>query len=209
MLCTPRERRERTAGRRGNNVRSFVMRIGLLVAGCVLVLPATLSCSSPIVHYLTAERQGNVTFVFVNDTPFRAAFSFGTYDALDHTPGATELRQLRVAAKSSSAPVTVTCRRNAAIGTEEYVQRVIDTEADLAATNFIPDAFDTTVHFSSAPDGSPTADLPIDGFAVGVEKLLGIDFSCSDQLMFTFREDPDAEGGFRIDFSVISDNPEL
>ena len=44
------------------------------------------------------------------------------------------------------------------------------------------------------------------GTAVGLNKLVGVDFSCGDELIFTFRPDPDAEGGFRIDFQLIHDD---
>jgi hypothetical protein len=82
---------------------------------------------------------------------------------------------------------------------------VIETEADLSADEFVPEAFDTVVHFSSAPAGSTGEGLPTQGTAEGIERLLGVDYSCEDQLVFTFVQDPDAPGGFRIDYQVIVD----
>jgi len=82
---------------------------------------------------------------------------------------------------------------------------VIATKTDEATTSFDADSFDTVVHFSAAASDSDAAALPTAGTALGVEKLLGVDYSCADLLVFTFTEDPDAEGGFRVDFEVILD----
>jgi hypothetical protein len=84
------------------------------------------------------------------------------------------------------------------------LQRVLDTDGDSAAT-FNPDAFVEGVNFSSAPLGSDADALPTAGTAEPVEVLLGVDYTCNDQLIFTFVEDPAARGGFRIEFSVIRD----
>ncbi len=162
-------------------------------------------CIGTIGRNQLAERTGNVTVVFINNTPYQAAFSYGSYDAWDRTPGAVNFEQLTVPANTSSEAATLPCTRNVAIGTDDFVARVIATKADEAAPAFDPDAFDTTVHFSSAPAGSAAASLPTAGSALGVEKLLGVDYSCEDRLIFTFVEDPDAAGGFRIDYEVILD----
>ena len=151
------------------------------------------------------ERAGNVTVVFVNSTSARAAFTFGSYDALDRAPfGPVSLDQQLIEALQSTAPINVVCRRNIAIGTDDYVARVVETNADNVAT-FNPDAFDVTVHFSDAASGSDAEALPTAGTAEGLEVLLGVDFSCGDRLVFEFVEDADAPGGFRIDLTVIPD----
>ncbi len=82
---------------------------------------------------------------------------------------------------------------------------MIATNADKTDT-FDADAFDTVVHFSSAPSDSNAAALPTEGTALGREVLLGVDYSCADEIIFTFVQDPDAVGGFRIDFEVILDD---
>lgn len=168
------------------------------------LLAAAAGCTPDLFDNLTKERTGNISVSFVNNTPYRAAFSYGTYDAWDRSPGPVSLQQLRLAANSTSASTSVTCRRNLAIATPDFVERVIDTEADDTDT-FDPDAFDTTVHFSSAPSDSDAAALPTAGTAEGIELLLGVDYSCADQVIFTFAEDPDRPGGFRIDYEVILD----
>lgn len=179
-------------GRRGWALAALTGIVGMLLSGCDAFLNQT------------AERNGSITVAFVNNTPYRAAFSYGTYDPLDLSPqpGPTELQQLRLEAGTSSASVTVACRRTLAIGTQAYVDRAVANDADLAAS-FDADAFDAVVHFSSAPQDSDAAALPTAGTAAGVEKLVGVDFSCGDQLLFTFVQDPHAPGGFRTDFSVV------
>jgi hypothetical protein len=142
---------------------------------------------------------------FINNTRYRAAFSFGTWDASDRTPGPVTLQQLRVPANTSSTAATVPCRRNAAVGTKNFVDRVVATKTDQTTTTFDPDSFDKVVHFSAAASDSDAAALPTAGTALGVEKLLGVDYSCADLLIFTFWEDPDAEGGFRVDYEVVLD----
>ena len=151
-----------------------------------------------------ATRQGTIAVVFINNTPFRASFSYGLWDAWDKTPGQATLRQLRLEGNTSTAATTLSCQRNFAIGTQDFVDRVIETKGD-QTTTFDPDAFGTVVNFSSAPAASDAAALPTEGTALGVEKLLGVDYSCADGLIFTFVQDPDAAGGFRIDFEVILD----
>jgi hypothetical protein len=178
-------------------------RLGLISTA---VLALSNGCSPDTFKNLTKATTGDVTFVFVNATPYAAAFSFGTYDAWDNSPGPVELQQLRLNANESSEATTVTCRRNAAVGTADFVQRVIATDAD-NIEDFDPEAFSDVIRFSSVPGDAPGGGLPTEGTARGIERLLGVHYSCADQLVFTFVQDPDAEGGFRVDFSVIRDIP--
>jgi hypothetical protein len=186
---------------------SKVRPVLLCVFGLTLVwvfapLPA---CTLEMVNNLTKERTGDITVVFVNNTPYAAAFSFGTYDAWDRSPpGQMDFQQVRVEANTTNAAVTLQCARNAAVASTGLVQRATALNQP-AETDFVPEQFDSTVHFSEAPSGSAIANLPTAGSALGVEKLLGVDYSCGDQLIFTFNEDPDAEGGFRIDFENVLD----
>lgn len=178
--------------------------------GLALVLAVLLAgqggCIPSIFLNQTKQRTGNITIQFVNNTPYTAVFSYGTYDAWDNTPGLATLEQLRLAPNTSSTPTTVTCRRNAAVGTQDFVNRITLLGTDTFAS-FDPDAFSTVVQFSAAPTGSSAAGLPTAGTAVGQNRLLGVDYSCGDQLVFKFFVDPDATGGFRIDFDDILDKP--
>lgn len=168
-------------------------------------LLASASCNGDFAANMTEEIAGNITVSFINNTDFRASFSFGTWDSLDRTipsPGAVNFQQLRLENNQTSAPLTLQCRRNFAIGTNELLQRVIDTDGTDAA-NFDADAFVTVVNFSSAPATSNAAALPTEGTARGREELVGVTYKCGDQLIFTFEEDLAAPGGFRIDFQLL------
>jgi hypothetical protein len=162
-------------------------------------------CTTTLVRNLTAERTGNVSVLIINDTPYRASFSYATWDSWDRNPpGTIDFKQLRLEGRSNSGPVALTCARNLAIGTAEMNQRALDNNAH-QQTGFDADAFDTVVHFSDAATDSSLAAIATVGTAEGIEKLLGVDYTCADQVIFTFVEDPAVKGGFRIDFTVIID----
>jgi hypothetical protein len=173
-------------------------------AGVVTIFVAfTAGCLGDLFANLVEERSGDVTVIVINNTPYRAAFTLGGYDALHRDPpGDVSLEQQRLEAHTTTAPITLTCNRNTAIGTEALVQRVIDTEAD-EADDFDADAFVAVVRFSSAPADSDAAALPTAGTAEGVEVRLGVDYACGDQLIFTLLEDAAAPGGFRVAFELL------
>lgn len=185
-------------------IRKYKILPAVLIFATIVGLPTTGGCVGSIAQNLLAEKTGNVTVTFVNNTPYRAIVNLGAYDAWNRLPGEVDLEQLTIDPYTSSDPTTITCARNTAVGTDRLVQRVIATDTD-QGTNFDAELFDSVVRFSSAPAGTDAASLPTAGTAEGVEKMLGVDYSCGDQLIFTFIEDPDAEGGFRIDYEVILD----
>jgi hypothetical protein len=150
----------------------------------------------------TAFRSGSLNFVFVNDTPYRASFTFGVYDGLDREPGQVLTSQARVEGNSISSATQLGCRREAAVGTQELIRRAIDADFE-DSSDFDSDAFVPVVNFSDAASGTPAAGQPTIGTARGRRVLLGVDFDCNDRLIFTFVEDPLAPGGFRIDFTAI------
>lgn len=178
-------------------------------AALTLLLVAALvgasGCPQSAGSYLFAQRVGNVQVQFVNTTPFRASFSFGSWDELDRRPpGAISFNQQRLAPNATTTPSNLPCRRNIAIGTQDMLDRTIATDADQIDT-FDADAFVTGVNFSSAAADSPAAALPTEGTAAGREVIIGNDYSCGDLLIFTFVQDPDAAGGFRIDYELVRD----
>lgn len=149
-----------------------------------------------------AERTGQVSFIFVNNTRHRAIFSFGTYDPLDKTPGAVLIQQQRVEAQTTTGFTALNCRRAAAVGTAELIERAQENDFE-DNNNFDEEAFTAEVNFSSAPLGSASEGLPTQGTASGRVVFIGSDYDCTDRIIFTFEEDPDAPGGFRIDFASL------
>jgi hypothetical protein len=177
--------------------------VGLAVIVCTVGTALSAGCTtSSLFRNFVAPVTGDVTFVLINDTPYRAVFSFGTYNDLDRSPGVVNLQQLRLEAHTSGELTTLACAHNAAVGTDGLVARVLATNADETA-EFDAEAFHEWVGFSSFPSDSAGAGLADAGSAEGLEVLLGVDFSCGDQLIFTFVEDETATGGFRIDFAVL------
>jgi hypothetical protein len=160
-------------------------------------------CTGDLIYNLTEERSGTITVLIINDTPYRAAFSFGSYDGLNRDPpGAIDFVQSRIEAHTTPEPFELECRRNVAIATEDLRQRAIDTR-EYEEEEFDADAFSAVVHFSAAPPDDAQAASPTAGYAEGVEVLLGIDYACGDQLVFTFVEDAAASGGFQVEFSLL------
>ncbi len=182
----------------------FIARVTLLFVLVALLSAAQLGCGEIVLNQI-AERSGDVEVVFINNTSYRAALSYGTWDALDlDPPGAIDLQQARIEAFSTTAGVTIDCARNFAVGTQDLVDRALATDAPADLADFDADAFDATIHFSDAPADSDLAGAATVGTAVGIEKLLGVEYACGDQLFITLEEDPDAPGGFRLDFSRLA-----
>jgi hypothetical protein len=174
----------------------------------LLVLASGPGCNVTLFKNQTAERSGNITVQFVNETPYRAIFSYGVWDSLDlDPPGPITLRQLRLEGNTTSATVNLTCARNFAIGTEAMLERAEVTEAT-DTDNFDVQAFVEGVKFSDQPAGSELEAAATAGRATGIERLLADHFTCDDLLLVTFVADPSASGGFRIDFSVVQDENE-
>jgi len=176
-----------------------------LIAAAALSVTLLGGCAPTLIPHLIEERSGNVTVLIINNTSARAVMSLGSWDSLDRDPPAViTIQQPRVESRMSSPPITLPCRRNIAIGTDELVQRARDTNVD-ANAGFNLEAFVPVVNFSNAPNGSTGQDLPSAGTAAGIEVRLGVDFTCGDQLIFTLEDDPNSPGGFRVDFIVLPD----
>lgn len=185
--------------------RTNFVRIATCAAATAAIAALFSGCTANLIANQITVVDGNVQFQFVNDTQYRAIFSYGTWNSLERNPpGNATLEQFRLAANGLSTVVSVTCRRNAAVGTQEFITRAAEVNAD-DTTDFDPDAFVPVIRFSGAPEDSDAAGLPTAGTALGVELELGVDYSCGDLLLFTFSEDAAAQGGFRVDVTVVRD----
>ena len=153
---------------------------------------------------------------FVNNTPFRAIFTFGAYDQLDNDTLPTNFGQLRLEGNTSSGQIPQPCRKTYSVGGAELI-RLIDENRENPAISNIPideNALIVGVNFSSAPLGDPLEAEPTEGTANGLVLTAGNDYTCArtdiDQLtgtgllIVTFEQDAGAPGGFRIDFSFVA-----
>lgn len=185
---------------------------------------STLSCSTDALVNLTAPQTDftspfgqqtprAISVGFINNTPFRAIFTFGGYDQLDSTTLPTFFGQLRLEGNTSSPVQTQPCRKTFSVGGAELIYLIQQNEDKPSITVTDPDALVDGVNFSNAPLGSPLEAAPTEGTALGSVKLNGVDFSCvranidastgTGLLLFTFEQDAAAPGGFRIDYSFV------
>ncbi len=136
---------------------------------------------------------------FINNTPFRAIFTFGSYDPLDKNTSPTGFGQLRLESGATSPLQTQPCRKSFSVGGEELI-RLID---DRNLTVNDPRALIDGVNFSAAPLGDPLEAEPTEGTALGRIDRAGVDFNCESVLIYTFEQDATSPGGFRIDLQVL------
>ncbi len=152
---------------------------------------------------------------FVNNTPFRAIFTFGAYDQLNTDTLPTTFGQLRLEGNTASGQVGQPCRKTFSVGGDELIRLIELNRNNPTIEPNITDerALIRGVNFSSAPIGDPLAAEPTEGTALGLVLTAGNDYTCARTdirqttgnglLIFTFEQDAGAPGGFRIDFSFI------
>lgn len=160
------------------------------------------SCTPSAFLTLTATRRGNIQIGFVNNTPFRANFTFGGYDPQDRAT-VPVFSQLRVAGNTTATTQTQACRRVFSIGGSELIRLI--TVQNLTV-NDAP-VLHTDIYFSSAPANDPLAAAPTEGYAVQVNEQDGLGYLCSGVLTFAFVQDAAAPGGFRTDYTFVEPAP--
>ena len=156
-----------------------------------------------------------VQVAFINNTPFRAIFSFGGYNSLDQETRPTTSRQLRLEGNATSADFNQPCLQVFSVGGDELIRLIREFEADPNVNVTDQRALVNGVNFSGAPLGDPLEAEPTEGTALGSVVLSGVDFNCertdileitgASLLLFTFEQDAAAPGGFRIDVSFFAE----
>lgn len=177
---------------------------GLMLAGstgCDAILHATSSLGGN-----TAGQRGTTEVVFINNTPYRAIFTFGGYDQFDRETE-PNLRQfssatgtLNLEANTQSDTLSVQCARVYAIGTEGLITRV---HANLDPEDYDNDALVEGVRFSSAAVGDDNADEATEGVAAPHEALIGVDFECGALLVYRLELNDAGPEPFIVDLTVI------
>lgn len=174
------------------------------------ILCATTTCTPSAFLNLTASTSNLVgplglptpkrlDLVFINNTPFRAIFTFGGYDPLDQNTLPLGFGQLRLEGNSTSASLVQNCRKTFSVGGEELIRLIENSPLNVNDPRALVDG----VNFSGAPSGDPLAAVATEGTAEGLVLRAGVDFECETLVIFTFEQDAAAPGGFRIDFQVI------
>jgi hypothetical protein len=193
----------------------------------ILLLALVPSCQDAWVNTIfplggnTPGGRGIMTVVFVNDTQFRAIFTFGTYDPQDQTSVpqfgqfAVDPEQDETVFNRGLDPDTVTpqgsfvvnCGRVFSLGGQELIDR-INEQKDPTPVNQAPvveAALRAGVFFTSAPLDSPDANA-VENFDIRLDpapSLLGVDYACDSLLIYTFEPDPDNPGQVRVRLDVI------
>jgi hypothetical protein len=176
---------------------------------------ALVACTPAAFFNNTASLGGNspgdrsdIAVAFINNTPFRAIFTFGTYDPLnpDFEP---QFRQFfvdpdadnRLEGNSESDVFTFDCGRAMSIGHEQMIARIHDAglnnEEGVDATALQPG-----IAFSDRPLDDPDAASATAGRDGGVLTLQGAEYQCDSLLVYTFEVDATQPDGFRIDLTV-------
>src|SRR5262245_59399429 len=160
------------------------------------------SCTPSAFLNLTVTRRGNIQIGFVNNTPFRANFTFGGYDVTDQAT-VPVFGQLRVEGNTTAATQTQACRRTFSIGGAELI-RLITVQG--LTVNDAP-VLHQDIYFSNAPAGDPLAAAPTEGTAQQIVQLDGIDYQCSGVLVFAFMQNAMAPGGFETQYTFVLPAP--
>ncbi len=153
-----------------------------------------------------AGSSGNIGVAFINNTPFRAIFTYGTYNNTDQfdqpdvdqfvsVPGGNALEGEVVGNLR-----TLSCDRVFSVGDSELL-RLIEENADDSA--LAPEALFEGIAFSSAPVGDERTNVATEGFAPPVRALLGVDFPCGSIIIIRFEIADLGVAPFRADFEMI------
>src|SRR5262249_46056580 len=101
----------------------------------LFVLPAVSSCTPTALLNATAATSTltapfgapvprTLRVSFINNTAFRAIFTFGSYDPLDKTTSPTNFGQLRLEAGVTSATQNQPCRKVFSVGGDELIRLI-------------------------------------------------------------------------------------
>lgn len=197
---------------------TFLARARWMMLPAIVVLSGSVACSLDTILQNTASLggstpgdRGTVRLLFVNNTPFRAIFTYGTYDP-DNTDFAPVFRQFfvdstasnRLEGNSESTAKTLTCARVISLGGAEFIQRAkdaTDNATQVAAAS--EEAFTPGIAFSDKPLNDAEAGQGTAGTAPAVETFLGTDFQCGSLVIYTFEVDDTQASGFRVDTQVV------
>ncbi len=156
-----------------------------------------------------AGRRGEVQVLFLNNTPYRAVFTFGTYDQTDQF-SEPDFRQfgheeggLVLEGESASGIGALDCARVFSIGGSELLDLITE---NLSGAPVLDEALIEGVEFFSIPAGEDTEEVPTpvsQGKAAPFAAQLGVDFPCNALLIIRFEIDDLGSDPFRIDFELI------
>jgi hypothetical protein len=155
----------------------------------------------------TAGLRGDVRVLLINNTPYRAVVTFGTYDQTDEESQPAfgqfgpEDSDVTLDGNAESDIITLSCGRVFSIGSAPLLDLI---EENLPDATVIEEAFVVGVEFYTVPeDGADDAEPALEGTAPAFEALLGVDFPCNSLLIIRLEFDGLGPDSFRIDFEMI------
>ena len=153
-----------------------------------------------------AGDRGAVRVLFINNTPHRAVFTFGSYDQTDPSsqPDFEQFGSdddgLTLEGDSESAIGSINCARVFSIGGPRLLALIQENlpDAELEAEALIEG-----VGFFRTDPQDEGGEAVSKGKAPPFEALLGVDFPCNALLIFRLEIDDLGSDPFRIDFELI------
>ena len=154
----------------------------------------------------TAGDRGQIQVATINNTPYLAVFTFGTYDQLDRFSEPdfwqfsfnNDADETRLEPNDNSGIIVRDCGRVFSVGGPEMLELI---EVNLPGTTVQDGAFVEGVDFYSLDeDGEPDELI---GSAPPLEAWLGVDFPCNALLILHLEIDDFGPEPFRVDFELI------
>lgn len=155
----------------------------------------------------TAGERGEVQVLFINNTPYRAVFTLGTYDQTDpsHEPDfgqfTNDADDLTLEGGESSPVGALDCARVFSIGGRRLLALI---EENLPDAELRPEATIEGVEFFQVAESGEAGDPMSQGKAPPLEALLGVDFPCGALLIVRLEINDAGPDPFRVDFELIA-----
>jgi len=152
----------------------------------------------------TAGSRGNIGVIVLNNTPYRAVMTLGSYDqeSQSFTPDA---QQYTLSGSTTLEPnadggfLSFECARVFSLGGS----RLIAALSAQDSSNLNQDALIEGIEFFSVDDANPDAAPVSQGKAAPFEVLLGVDFPCNALLIFKLETNEAGDVPFRVDYELI------
>ena len=189
--------------RRRFQMKTILLTLGLLcgLSGCSFdaLLRNTASLGGD-----TAGDRGEISVVFINNTPYRAIFTAGTYDNLDQetTPDIVQVNSdsSTLEGNTQLAPGQLSCGRVMSVGGAGLVTRIRENLAD---NQFDDELLFEDIRFSSAEADEEGADAATEGTAPARVSYIGSDFECGSLLIYRLEFNDVGPSPFTVELTVI------
>ncbi len=163
---------------------------------------------------LTSGLRGTFRVFIENNTPFRAIFTYGSFDNTDErttpaffqfTPNSQIVApgsSVTLEGNTNSGVVTFPCARVFSMGSRSLISLVQENPGTFA-TQIEQDGLIDGIGFSDIPPNADVAAQPNQGFAAGYEARLGADFNCGSLLVLSLEFNETGANRFRVNATVF------